>query len=152
MYGLEVKSIETLMGEDGAEATPEREGVAVLPGQKLQVMVGDKVRVRATLSYRGTALSDYFYGAIGARGPLGFDEIVTGQVAISFPQCLDWTPFELTVDIPITSAIDPKPDYDLYVKIKGHTEAGLPEVDNCIDVIGAPEFQNFKIVSYEKAV
>jgi len=143
MYGLEVKSLETLMGE---------EGVAAVPGQKIQVMVGDKVRVRATLSYRGAALSDYFYGAIGMRGALYFDEILNAQVPISFPQCLNWTPFELTVDIPITSAIAPKPDYDLYVKIKGHLEAGLPEVDNCIDVIGAPEFQNFKIVSYEKVV
>lgn len=133
------KSIESLMGE-----------VSVAPPGKLTVIVGDKVRVKATLSYRGSALTDYFYGAIGNRGALGFDEILNAQVAISFPQCLNWTAFELTVDIPITSAISPGTNYDLYVKIKGHTEAGLPEVDNCIDVVGAPEFQNFTITDYSK--
>jgi hypothetical protein len=139
MYGLQVKSIETLMG-----------GLGVAPPGKLTVMVGDTVRVKATLSYRGAALSDYFYGAIGMRGAVYFDEILNAQVPISFPQCLDWTSFELTVDIPITSAIAPKPDYDLYVKIKGHLEAGLPEVDDCIDVIGAPKFKDFAITDYSK--
>jgi hypothetical protein len=134
-------SIEHLMGEYG---------IAAVPGQKIQVKVGDKVRVNATLSYRGSALSDYFYGAIGTRGTFGFDEILYAQVAINFPQCADWTQFQLTVDIPITSAISPGTNYDLFVKIKGHTEAGLPEVDNCIDVLAASEFKDFQIVSYEK--
>lgn len=141
MYPFEVKSVEQLMGE---------QGVAAVPGQKLQVKVGDKVRVTATISYRGPAISDYFYGAIGNRGTFGFDEIVYGQVAINFTQCTDWTSFQLTVDIPITSAISPGTNYDLYVKIKGHTEAGLPEVDNCIDVLAASEFKDFTIVSYNK--
>ena len=134
-------TIEQLIGEYG---------VAAVPGEKIQVKVGDKVRVTATLSYRGPALSDYFYGAIGNRGAVGFDEILYAQVAISFPQCTSWTAFSLTVDIPITSAISVGTNYDLYVKIKGHTEAGLPEVDNCIDVLAASEFKDFKIVSYEK--
>jgi hypothetical protein len=125
-------------------------GVGVAPPGKLTVMVGDKVRVKATISYRGTALNDYFYAAIGVRGALYFDEILNAQVAISFPQCPDWTSFQLTVDIPITSAIAPKSNYDLYVKIVGHTEAGLPEVDDCIDVVGTPEFQNFAITDYSK--
>jgi len=139
MYPLQVQSIESLLS-----------GIAAVPGEKIQVWVGDKVRVKASLSYRGAALSDYFYGAIGNKRVGVFDEILNAQVAISFPQCSNWTAFQLTVGIPITSAISPGTDYDLYVKIKGHTEAGLPEVDNCIDVIGAPEFQNFQIVSYEK--
>ena len=141
MYPFEVRSVEQLMGEYG---------VAAVPGEKIQVKVGDKVRVNATLSYRGAALSDYFYGAIGNRGAVGFDEVLYAQVAINFPQCTNWTSFQLTVDIPITSAISPKTDYDLYVKIKGHTEAGLPEVDNCIDVLAASEFKDFTIVSYSK--
>lgn len=125
-------------------------GVAALPGEKLQVSIGDTVRVRATIDYRGPAISDTFYGAIGNRGFVGFDEIIYGSVPVSFSQSLDWRIYELTVDIPITTAISPGTNYDLYVKLVGHLEAGLPEVDNVIDVIGAVEFRNFSIASYEK--
>lgn len=124
-------------------------GVAVTPGTKITIIHGDKLRVKATLSYRGPALSDAFYGAIGNKWPLVFDEIIRAEVPISFPLCYSWTVFELTVDIPITTAIAPGTGYDLYVKIKGHTEAGLPQVLDCIDVIGM-EFKDFRITSYDR--
>ncbi|MBA7701882.1 hypothetical protein ES703_110629 [subsurface metagenome] len=72
------------------------------------------------------------------------------QVPVHFAESLDFVTYNLQVDIPITTDIGIGTGYDIYVKIKGHIEAGLPEVDNCIDVIGAPEFQNFMIASYEK--
>ncbi len=125
-------------------------GIAVLPGEKLTVMVGDTIRVGATIDYRGPAISDTFYGAIGTRGAFGFDEIIYGSVPVSFPQSFDWLSYELTVDIPVTTAISPGTDYDLYVKLVGHPEAGMPEVDDVIDVMGVAEFRDFTIASYEK--
>lgn len=141
---------ELLRGSAAAVSGQELRGVAAVPGQKLSVMVGDKVRVKATVLYRGPALSDTFYGAIGERRITGFDEIIHGSVPFSFPASIAWVTYELTTDIPITTAIEPRADYDLYVKIMGHLEAGLPEVAKCIDVIGVPEFQNFQITDYSK--
>ena len=138
---LQINSIEQLL---------KGVGVAAIPGEKLQVMVGDTVRVRATIAYRGPAISDTFYGAIGTRGFVGFDEIITGSAPISFYQSYDWLTYELVVDIPVTAAISPGTNYDLYVKLLGHPEAGMPQVDDVIDVIGIDEFRNFAIVSYEK--
>jgi hypothetical protein len=127
-------------------------GVGVSPGQKLQVAAGDTVRVTATIEYMGPALSDTFYAAIGTRGFAGFDEILIGQVGVSLgPSLYAFTPYTLTVNIPVTSAISPGTNYDLYVKLVGHPGAGMPEVDDMIDVVGAPTFQNFKITDYSKA-
>lgn len=135
---LKINSIEQLM---------EGIGVAALPGEKLTVMIGDTVRVRATIDYRGPGLSDTFYGAIGNREFYGFDEVTHGSIPISLPSSIDWASFELAVDIPV-----PNRDglFDLYVKLIDHLEAGLPELSDVIEVIGIPEFRNFAIDSYEK--
>lgn len=135
---------------NGIESLVRGISVEALPGEKLAVMVGDMVRVRASIDYRGPAISDIFYGAIGTRGLIGFDEIITGSVPVSFAQSFDWVLYELIVDIPVTTAISPGTDYDLYVKLVYHEEAGLPEVDNVIDVMGIAEFRGFGIVGYEK--
>jgi hypothetical protein len=126
-------------------------GVGVAPGTKLQVAAGDTVRVTATIEYMGPALSDTFRAAIGTRGFAGFDEILVGQVGVTLgPSLTAFTTYTLTVNIPITSAISPGTNYDLYVKLAGHTGAGMPEVDDVIDVVGAPTFQNFRITDYSK--
>ena len=138
---LQINSIESLLQGIGIQA---------LPGEKLTVMAGDTVRVRATIDYRGPAISDSFYGAIGKRGLISFDEIIYGSNPVSFPQSFDWVRYELTVDIPVTTAISPGTNYDLYVKLYQHEEAGYPEVDDVIDVMGIAEFQNFAITSYER--
>ncbi|GAI21417.1 unnamed protein product, partial [marine sediment metagenome] len=71
--------------------------------------------------------------------PPYFDEILDGEVSIDLPESReDFTPCERSVDIPITSKISPGTDYDLYVKIKDYLEAGLPEVDDVIDIVGIP--------------
>jgi len=59
----------------------------------------------------------------------------------------------LTADILITevgSAPWTPGFFDLYCKISGHLEAGLPELSNCIEVLLKGQFQNFDIVSYDK--
>lgn len=127
-------------------------GVAALPGEVLRgVMVGDTVRVRATLDYRGPALYDTFYAAIGHR-VVYFDEIWVGSVPISFPKSDNWLSYELTVDIPITEiGLFPWTPglFDLYIKLVGHLEAGLPELSNVIEVVLKAEFAHFAIASYE---
>ena len=127
--------------------------LGVPAGQVLHgVMVGDKVRVRATLNYRGPAISDSFYAAIGHHIPF-FDEIWAGQTPVSFDASLDWESYELTTDILITE-IGMAPwtpgIFDLYCKIKGHPEAGMPEARVSIEVLLRSEFSNFKIASYDK--
>lgn len=135
---LKVNSIEALL---------QGIGVAALPGEKLTVMAGDTIRVRATIDYRGPNLYDTFYGAIGNREFYGFDEATYGSVPISLPGSIDWVTYELTVDIPVPGRAGL---FDLYTKIAGHLEAGLPEVSDVIEVVAVAEFQNFAINSYEK--
>ncbi|GAI56719.1 unnamed protein product, partial [marine sediment metagenome] len=54
------------------------------------------------------------------------------------PDSPEFTPHHPSVDIGITTDIRPGTDYDLYVKLLGHPEAGMPEVDNVIDIVGLP--------------
>ena len=130
-----------------------RIGVAALPGEILPVMVGDTVRVSAEIDYRGPALDDHFYAAIGNRF-IVFDEIwPSGLVPVHFAQSFDWVTYPLVADIPITEiGLFPwtPGDFDLYVKLDGHPEAGMPELANVIRVMLLAEFQNFGITSYEK--
>ena len=128
-------------------------GLGVPAGQVLHgVMVGDTVRVRATLDYRGPAISDIFYAAIGHRIPF-FDEIWVGQTPVSFDASIDWESYELTTDILITEiGLAPWTPgiFDLYCKINGHPEAGMPEESGAIEILLRSEFSNFEIASYDK--
>ena len=120
---------------------------AVLPG----VMVGDTVRVHATLDYRGPDLSDTFYAAIGHHIPF-FDEIWFGTEPVFFAETIDWESYELTADILITEiGLAPWTPgvFDLYVKLRDHPEAGMPEERGVIELLLKPEFQKFEIASYE---
>ncbi len=118
---------------------PDSAGVvAVLPGQKVQLTYGDVLRIGASFDYNGPAGVATLYGAIGIRG-FGFDEKVHGEADITLPSSPGgFTPCQVAVDITITSDINPGTDYDIYVKILGHLDAGLPEVDNVIDIVGIP--------------
>lgn len=142
--GIRINSIEQLI---------QGIGVAALPGEILTVSVGDTVRIKATIDYRGPALSDTFYGAIGNRFVV-FDEIwVSDPVAVSFPQSYNFLSYELTVDIPITEiGLFPWTPgvFDLYVKLVNNPGAGMPELSNVIEVLLRPDFRNFAITSYEK--
>ncbi len=118
---------------------PDSAGVtSVLPGQKVELTYGDVLRIGVSFDYNGPAGPATLYGAIGVRG-IGFLEKVVGQADITLPSSPEgFTTCPAAVDITITSDINPGTDYDIYVKILGHLEAGLPQVDNVIDIVGTP--------------
>lgn len=121
----------------------------LLPG----VMIGDRVRVHASVDYRGSALSDTFYAAIGHHIPF-FDEIWVGTTPVSFAESVDWRTYEMSADILITEiGLAPWTPgvFDLYVKLRDHPEAGMPEERGVIEILLRPDFRNFAIVSYELA-
>jgi len=121
-------------------------------GSKLYgVMPGDDVRVKATIQYRGPAYSDTFYAAIGNH-LIVFDEYWVKSIGVNFAQSTDWATYELTVDIPITKIANfpwTPGWFDIYAKL---TKAGksTPRLDNMIEILLAPEFQNFGIASYDR--
>ncbi len=129
------------MNITGIEVIGRNLGVAigVVAGEKIELTYGDTLRVNVSFDYRGLAGTATLYGAIGSRGFLGFDEILHNEVTIDLPESLmDFTPVQRSVDISITSDIDPGTDYDLYVKLLEYPEAGLPQADDVIDIVGIP--------------
>lgn len=125
----------------GIEVVKTNPGVAVvgvIVGEKVELTYGETLRIDVSFDYRGSAGSATLYGAIGVRG-IGFDEKVKGEAAVDLPQSLtEFTPCQASVDIGITSAISPGTNYDLYCKLLEYPEAGMPEVDNVIDIVGLP--------------
>jgi len=140
-------------------STPELERLlgtfeaGVPAGQILYGIVpGDTVRVTATISYKGPALSDSFYAAIGNR-MVYFDEIWKKEVPFSWASSTSFVTKTLVADILITEVgLFPWTPgfFDLYCKIKGYLAAGLPELANVIEILLKSQFQNFNIVSYDK--
>lgn len=126
--------------------------VGVPAGQLLPtVMIGDTVRVHASIDYRGSALSDTFYAAIGNRF-VYFDEIWFGTSPVSFAESVDWRSYPMSADITITEiGLAPWTPgvFDLYVKLLKNPGAGMPELSNVIEILLKPDFRNFAIASYE---
>ena len=131
-------------------------------GQKLYgILPGDSVKVKASVQYRGPQISDSFYAAIGEwRGvtwPIDigfFDEIWNKGKAVTFYASTDWVTYNLEVDITITEVgLFPWTPgwFDLYAKISGQGVFSS-RYDNVIEVLLKPKFQNFNILSYEKAL
>ena len=143
MNGLRINSIESLL---------QGVGVAALPGEKLAVMVGDIVRVHLAVEYRGPAIDGVIHASYGVQGAFGFNEDGNKQsdTPVHFNQSMDWVPYEVACDVPIGGS--PGTDYDLYAKIMGVPGPDIfsPTLLNVLDVLGAAEFQNFEITSYEK--
>ncbi len=142
MYGLKINSIESLL---------QGIGVAALPGEKLTVMVGDIVRVYLGFEYRGPAIDGVIHVTYG-RQDTWFNEDGNKQSDTSFhlDQSIDFKPYEMAFYVPIGGT--PGTDYDLYAKIVGVPGPDIfsPTLLNVLDVLGAAEFRNFEIVSYEK--
>ncbi len=130
------------MNITGIEVIRRNPGVAaigVVAGEKVELTYGDTLHVNVSFDYRGLAGTATLYGAIGNRGWAGFDEILRDEETIDLPESpADFTPCERSIDIAITSEISPGIDYDLYCKIKEYPEAGMPEVDDVIDIVGLP--------------
>ena len=144
--GMRINSIERLLqGVRGLESF----GVAALPGEKLTVMVGDTVRVRVTVDYRGPTIDGAIWVAIG-RQDTWFNEDFASRTEVTFPSSMDWANYEYTCDVPITDR--PGTNYDMYAKIMEVPGPDIfaPTLLNVIDVIGVAEFRNFKIASYDK--
>lgn len=139
-----ITGIEVIRGDPGAAQTDSGLSVEVLPGQKLGLTYGDKLRITTGFDYRGPARDITLYGSIGARSLLvGFDEIISSQASYRTPESpTAFVPVTASVDIPITADIAPKPDYDIYCKILEYPGAGRPEVDDVIDITGiSPTFE-----------
>lgn len=128
------------MKVDSIEVIRDNPGVAadVVVGERAELTYGDKLRVNVSLEYRGWGQTVTLYGAIGVRG-VGFNERVKGEADFPLPDShYEFSPASGSVDIPITSDISPGTDYDLYLKLLEYPGAGMPEVDDVIDIVGIP--------------
>lgn len=138
MQSLYQRQIETIMG-----------GLGVAPPGKLTVMRGDIVRMTVAFNYRGSAINVTLRCSIGNRIVGVFDEIAYATKPISLPQSMDFVPYEAYADIS-TAGIAPGTNYDIEAKISEYMGQTLVKIDNVIDVLGEPEFQDFMITDYSK--
>ncbi|MBA7634816.1 hypothetical protein ES703_42414 [subsurface metagenome] len=128
------------------------ENIGVAPPGKLTVMVGDTVRVTLRVQYRGEAISGKCHVTFGQQNAF-FNEDGNKQkdISVSFGPDMDWETYTLTTDIYIGGATGT--NYDLYAKLMelpGVTDIFTPTYLNVLDVVGAPEFKEFKITDYSK--
>ncbi len=113
--------------------------VGVAPGEKVELAYGNTLKVNVSFDFRGKKQQVTLYGAIGSRGWAGFGEIIHGEATIDLPESpTDFTPCQRSVSILITETIKPGTDYDLYVKIDEYPGAGMPQVDDVINIVGIP--------------
>ncbi len=142
MTTLQINSIESLLQGIGVEA---------LAGEKLTVMVGDTVRVHLDVEYRGPAIDGSIHISWGHQN-LWFNEDGNKQddFPVHFDQSFDWAPYKFACDVLIGG--DYGTGYDMYAKIEGVPGPDIfaPTLLNVLDVLGAAEFLNFGIASYEK--
>ncbi len=132
-----------------AEGIVQGMAIEVPAGQKLTVWRGDTVRMRIGLDYRGPAITVTLRCSIGQRIIGIFDEIAYGRATVSLSQSFDFVHHTAFADID-TSPISPGANYDIEAKIEEYMPETLVGIDNVIDVLGVPEFDNFTITSYEK--
>jgi len=137
-----ITGIEVIQGNPGAvDGSNPGLAVEVAPPGKLELTYGDTLRITTDFDYRGPAHDITLYGSIGQRKvwPVGFDEIISAEAKYKTPDSpTAFVPVKASVDIAITADIDPKPNYDIYTKIKEHKEAGQPQVDDVITITGIP--------------
>lgn len=127
----------------------EVEGIGVAPGGKLSIMKGDTVRMSVGFNYRGSAITCTLRCSIGKRTLGVFDEIAYATKSLSLAKSEDFVAYTAFADIS-SSPISPGTNYDIEAKINEYTSQTLVKIDDVIDVLGAPEFQNFKITDYSK--
>jgi hypothetical protein len=124
-------------------------GVAVAPGGKLTVTRGDTVRMTVAFDYRGPAINVTLRCSIGKRTLGVFDEIAYATKSLSLSQSADFVSYTAFADIS-TSPIEPEANLDIEAKISEYAGKTLVKIDNVIDVLGAAEFDNFRITDYSK--
>lgn len=123
------------------------------------VKVGHTCQVQVAFEYQGPALSKLLHSAIGSSGWAGFDEILTGEVFVQLPNTPVWQQYYTTVNVAITSAINPaNSPYSIYAKFNGVFPTIIsPTLVNILTVqseITIPDaaWRNVRIVSYDAQV
>jgi len=120
--------------------------------------IGDSLIVTHHFEYKGPRYTGAdIHSAIGTRGVAGFDEILAKSVSLeAFGPNEDWVGYDVDVTIPITAAISPGVDYDLYSKLTDIPGADLYDYKNdIIEIVGAPlepQFRNLEIIGYDSPV
>jgi len=140
MQSLYERQVEAIVGALG-----------VAPPGKLTALVGDTVRVTLTVKYRGQAISGKIHVTFGQKDTL-FNEDGNKQtdIPVSFGPDMDWKTYTFTADVYIGG--NTGTNYDLYAKIMSVPGADIftSTYMNVLDVLGAPEFQDFRITDYSK--
>jgi len=127
----------------GIEIIRSNPGVAigVVAGEKIELAYGDTLRVNVSFDYRGQALETILEGAIGKLHTFPtywLEVLLKSGTTIAIPESLEFTTYERSVEIPITSEIDPGTAYDLSVSLLDYREAGHPTEVDVIDIVGVP--------------
>ena len=137
---LRINSVEALLG-----------GISALAGEVLTVRLGDLVRVRLGVDYKGPAIDGEVHVSYG-RQNAWFNEDGNKQsdTPVHFSQSIDLVPYEITCDVPIGGSLGT--GYDLYAKIMGVPGPDIfsSTLFNVLDVLAEAEFRNFAITSYNK--
>ena len=139
---LRISSIESLLRGISAD---------VLAGEKLSVMVGDTVRVRLDVDYRGPDLDAAIHVSYGFQNTwFNEDGAKQKDIPAYFDASMNWVTYHFYCDVPIGGAYGA--GYDLYAKIMGVPGPDIfsPTLLNVLDVMGAAEFRSFGIAGYEK--
>ncbi len=145
------------MNITGVEVIRRNPGVAigVVAGERIELTYGQSLRVNVSFDYRGLARETTLEGAIGKLHAFPtdwFEVLLKSGTTIDIPESFEFTSYERSVEIPITSDIDPGTDYDLSVSLLDYREAGHPTEVDVIDIVGIPpEFELIQHTIYPYA-
>lgn len=122
--------------------------IAMAPPGVLTVLVGDHIRITATVQYRGPAYNAVYRASIVQK--IGTDYVVQAfsQVTIAFAQSAAWVTYTMvSPDIVVGGAsLDTTRNADVQVEV-GSLWA---RVEGVLSVIGASQFQALAITDYSK--
>ncbi len=123
--------------------------IAMAPPGVLTVLVGDSIRVTATVQYRGPAYSAVYRASIVQK--IGTDYVVQAynSTTINFPQSAAWITYTLVSGLIAVggASLDTSRNADVQVEI-GPLWA---RAEGVLSVIGAAQFQLLTITDYSKA-
>lgn len=122
----------------------------VAPPGKLQAVLGDVVRVTLGVRYRGQAINGGIHVSFGYKNSwFNEDGAKQKDINISLGPDNDWKDYTFTADISIGGSTG---TFDMYAKIMGVPGPDIftPDYLDVLEVIGEPEFDNFRITDYTK--
>jgi len=132
-------------------------GIAGWTPDPAVLSIGDSLIITHHFEYKGPRYTTAdIHSAIGTRGWAGFDEILAKSINIeAFGPNEDWVGYDVEVTIPITTAISPGVDYDLYSKLTDIPGADLYDYkEDIIEIVGVeePQLSNLQIINYDSPV